>query len=373
MPIDPKSVSSILDQSTLDALTAMGDLRTPNLPASDEGLEAEFFLKVYEFSRSWLVDAGSRAEKAAPCAFLLSRAIRQDMERLGAEVVHYFAATPDADIEGKIFIANDDLSIVAMVPTGQKADVAQIGKCIVDLDLTAMPHAVVRLSRSEMIICKNGLPGGSEPMAIKQYSEVRLSELQLEKLMWEFHRAFTQTPSGYLHCWRGSPATRVTSEELERQISGIMSFYLGKEVGPDHVTAEHHTPHGRIDIKLSAPVLEEGKGPCALELKILRSRQFSKNAKDGYTPVSAPSMVKYAKEGVDQACEYREDIDAKTAYAIFFDARFDDEDQVEVVDYAALRGISMKRYFMYDSPRAHRSAKSAAVVAGKTLSGEVTA
>jgi hypothetical protein len=368
--LDPELAAALIDPAAVEALRSRAPAAVPQLPASNEGLEAEFFGKVHAYSRSWLIERGGDAGGASPCAFVLSRAIQQDIARLGAQVVPYLASCPDADVAGRLFISNDDLSVIAEVPSASCGTPAAIAQSLTALNLTDSADAIFRTARSEIIICRQGVLGPNSRVRIELEAAPQFSLLNLEQEIWEFHRMFTQTPSGYLLCWRGSPADRVTVEHVERQISGLLAFYLGSLVGFDNVSMEHFSPHGRLDVKVSGHAMVPGIGPCALELKVLRSRQAAKNSK-GWTLISELRMIKHGKEGVDQAVEYRHDIGGTVAYLCCFDARLQDIDQPEVQDYANANHVTLRRYFMYESPAVHRTAAAAARSARSLLSGQV--
>lgn len=366
--LDP-AIAALLNGDLVDALRQQGRGDIPLLPASNEGLEAEFFGRVYQYLRCWLMERSGPTPDVRPSAIVLSRAIHQDIGALGAEIVPYFEACPDLDIGGKLYVANDDLTIVAEVPATAGGTVTSVAMALKSLRLDQSPHIVFRPDRGEVILSREGVLGPNSCVGIDLGALKRLSQLDLEREMWRFHKLFTQTPSGHLFCWKGSPAERVTVEQLERQISGLLAYHLSTIIGLDHVTMEHYTPHGRLDVKVSGSAMLPGIGPCALELKVLRSRMAS--GKKKYTSVSVAEMVKHASDGVQQAVEYRDMIEGNLAYLCCFDARFADEDQPEIEQLAKDNDVILRRYFMYESPKAHRTAAAAAKKAGKLLSGEV--
>lgn len=367
-PLDP-ALEAFLNGDLVEALRQQGRGEVPLLPASNEGLEAEFFGRVYRYARSWLLERSGPVPGVAPSAIVMSRAIHQDIAALGAEIVPYFEACPDLDVGGKLYVANDDLTIVAELPGKGGSNLAGVAKALKALGLDQSPHTVFRVDRGQVILSREGVLGANSCVNIDLGALKRLTQLELEREIWRFHRLFTQTPSGFVLCWKGSPADRVTIAQLERQISGMLAYHLGTIVGLDHVAMEHYTSHGRLDVKVSGPAMVPGIGPCALELKVLRSRMAS--SRKSWTSVSVTDMVKHASDGVQQAVEYRADIGGNLAYLCCFDARLADEDQPEIEQLAKDNDVILRRYFMYDSPKAHRIAAAAAKKAGKLLSGEV--
>lgn len=364
MPENDDFISNLLDEGAVASLE--GGAIGPSFPASNEGLEAEFFATAHRFFREWLDDKGRCKDNAAPCAIVLSRAIAQDIERLSAQTLWYFASSPDAPIDGKILIASYNLSVVAEVPCEICADPKAIGDALVKLGLADSVHCMLRGDRAAMHLCRAGLNGGSTRLDVGASSTVQLDSLAIDAQLWEFHRTFTQTSSGVLLPWKGKAANRITIDDAELRISMMLGFFLKTIVGQDNVTVEDQTSHGRIDIKISRHAMKDDLGPCALECKVLRSK-----AAAGKYPRKVPpeEMIKHASDGVQQAVQYRKDIKGKLAYLCCFDARDKDEDQPEIKILAAANDVTLRRYYMYSSPSAHRDAEAAAT--GQMLSGAV--
>lgn len=365
MPENDEFISGLLNEQ---AIASMKDGRTsPSFPALNEGLEAKFFATAHEFFRSWLNDKQGATNNSAPCAIVMSRAIAQDIKRLEAKTIWYFASSFDVPIEGKILVANYDLSIVAEVPCDICTNPQSLGDALVELKLADSVHCMMRGDRREMHLCQAGLKGGSTSLVLSASSEVKLDPATIDAELWRFHCTFTQTSAGVLRPWK-SAGNRITIDEAELKISSMLGYFLGTVVGPDNVNVEDQTPHGRIDIKIAKHGMKDEHGPCALECKVLRSREASGTETKS---VSARRMIDHATEGVQQAYEYRKDINGTIAYLCCFDARSEDEDQSEVLAFAAIQNIFVRRYFMYSSPAEHRRAAIAARKAGKLLSGEV--
>ena len=135
-------------------------------------------------------------------------------------------------------------------------------------------------------------------------------------------------------------------QQLELRISSMLCWYLNAKLSGEYVSAEHHTPHGRLDIKVAADIMVPEIGHCALELKVLRSHLPSGTTGRSYTTVTLQEMVDHASEGVMQAVNYRADIGAGLAYLYCFDTRIADEDQAEVLAVAAANDVQVRRLFM---------------------------
>lgn len=372
MPEAPSELNALvtsLDAALIDALRA--DLaEVPGMPTSNEGLEAEFFAHVYQYARSWLKERDGPVEGEKPALFVLSRAIQQDVERLTTKPRPYFAVLPDAGCGGQVLIATPDFSQVVQLEDTTIESVEAAAVALEDVGFQGCAHVVFRPDRGELILVAGGISGAPRRVPITLAPPIRLTQLELEKQIWEFHTDFTQTPSSYLHCWRGKASDRVPIEELERQISGMLAFWLVTIVGREHVSMEHYTTHGRVDVAVFSAAMAPGLGPSAIELKVLRSRQWRSTAK-GWDAVTDDKMLEHAKDGVQQAVDYRAKLKGNIAYLCCFDARLIDEDQIEVVQLAANKKVELRRYYMYDSQPAYRAARAKADEAGELLSGEV--
>jgi hypothetical protein len=283
----------------------------------------------------------------------------------------YFKDLLEHDVRGCVYIATDDLTIVAKTSCEPCLTAEAIGTTLRQFELGALLHVLFLPSRGELILCRSGLGGPTSLVKIELSAAHRIETIDLERQIWRFHEQFTQTPSGLLLPWIGSPACRIPVQELERRISSMLCFYLNAILGGDYVTTEHYTPHGRLDIKVATDVMVQGIGHCALELKVLRSRHHSNTRARRYTTVSLNKMVEHATEGIMQAVDYRRQISAGIAYLCCFDARYHDEDQAQVVALAASNDVRLRRYFMYESPQAYRDAVLAAQRASHLLSGQV--
>lgn len=362
------SILGMLDQDVLVSMGQADGAGIPSMPASNEGLQTQFFSAAHKFFQMWLKNKGGLNSGTKPCVIVLSRAISQDIKRFTAERVWYFDSAQDVAISGKVLIANNDLSIVAKVPISECAKLNAIGDALTKLSLDQAVHCVLLGDRGGMILCRDGLNGGTTSLEVSPPSAVKLSPTELDKHLWGFHRTFTQTSAGILRPWKGSPADRITIDEAELRISLTLGFYLGTIVGEDNVSVEDQKPHGRLDIKITGHAMAQGLGPCAMECKVLRSREIS----GGVTrSVSENKMIRHASDGVHQAIEYRQDLGGKLAYLCCFDARSQDSNQPEVHNLAQKNDVTLRRYYMYSSPAAHRKAAATAKKSGLLLSGEV--
>ncbi len=370
---DRAFIDALLDIGIADSLLGPAGPTVPGMPATDDGIEAEFFLAAYRYAKSWLVERGGEAGDSAPCAFVRLRSVNVELTRLGTVPIHYFKSRPDHDVSGGVYVASSDLGVVARTDPARHHDVDALAAAIAGYGLADCTHAIFRADRAELILCRSRLMGASSTarVPIELGAPVRFSREELERRIWRFHSQFTQLPGGCMVPWIGAAADRIPAHDLERRISLTLCLILNKDLQNDLASAEANADGGRLDIKVAKEAMVPGHGHCALELKVLRSREPSGTSRRGFSTVSANEMLKHALDGVEQAHDYRVRLAAGSAYLCCFDARLEDEDQSEVVEAAARLDVRLRRYFMYGSPALHRSAKSAARQAGQLLPGEV--
>lgn len=364
---DDDPILKLLDQGALASVTQEGLPGVPSMPASNEGLEAQFFGEVHKYFRRRLAAPQGQKPAMKPCAIVLSRAILQDLKKFGAERLHYFEGDDELDIDGAIMIANHDLSIVGRIPVEACKGLQALGSTIIDVGLKDEVHCILKGASGDMMLCSSGLDAGKMVLQVSKSAAVRLSPKDVEQKVWNFHEKFVQTPSGYLLPWKGKTSDRVTVDNAELRISMMLGFFLTTVVGEDNVSVEDHLPRGRADVKVSAHGMAPGLGACAMECKVLRSRA---PAGGKYRSVPEADMIDHACEGVQQACDYRKDVNGKLAYLFCFDARLVDEDQPAVEAMATKNDVTLRRYYMYSSTKDYRNAVKAAKGAGKLLSGQ---
>ncbi|MBE1237405.1 hypothetical protein IHV25_07060 [Phaeovibrio sulfidiphilus] len=362
MPENHDSISGLLDEQ---ALASLKDGKTgPSFPASNGGLEATFFSKSRTFFRDWLTSKGGCTVDAAPCAIILSRAIKQDVERQSAEYLWHYTPDLDVKVNGRILIASFDLSVAALVPKVHCTSKNEIADTLSKLGFEDSVHCVFLSDSADICLCKSGVYGGVIQEKISLERPIKLNSGSLDKHLWNFHCKYTQTPSGAIKPWKGSPKDRITCDNAEPRISSLLGIHLQGIVGEDNVVIEDHNSHGRIDIKILKHAMCNGLGACVLECKVLRSRYELEK-------VSKNKTISQASDGVLQAAQYRKNVGGKLAYLCCFDARDEDEDQPHVVALAAQYDVLLRRYYMYSSTKDHRDAEAAATAAGRTLSGAV--
>ena len=120
---DRAFIDALIDIGIVDGLVGPAGPRVPGMPATDDGIEAEFFLAAYRYAKSWLLERGGMAGDSAPCAFVRLRAVNVELTRLGTVPIDYFKSRPDHDVSGGVYVASSDLGVVARTGAASHLDV----------------------------------------------------------------------------------------------------------------------------------------------------------------------------------------------------------------------------------------------------------
>ena len=113
------------------------------------------------------------------------------------------------------------------------------------------------------------------------------------------------------------------------------------------VLREFHNSAGRTDLLIW---FQNENKIFYLELKILRGWQKSGGNR---IQVKADQHITWGKEGIAQAYSYRrlQPHQPGAGYACCFDARDDNKELPELVEFAKEKDVQYKRYFMFTSAK----------------------
>jgi hypothetical protein len=208
--------------------------------------------------------------------------------------------------------------------------------------------AVFEPKPQNLILMRRGLSGESRKQKILLPSLVKpwsIEELELE--IAQFHEDQTRTPTAVLEPWSDAKKG-LTGEKLEVRISKALAQQLQLRWRRGSILAETGCPSGRMDVYITREVLADNKGPCVIEVKVLRSCS-RRLVKGNYRRISEAQVLLWAKKGAIQAKLYKKDTDAPSAYLCSFDARDKDAALPKVDKYASDQGVKHLRYFMHRS------------------------
>lgn len=349
-PNQRERASARLNETAASKVRAERRQTIPAAPAEPGTDDLAFENEAYRYAAAWLGNHAADAATAKPFILVLSRSIAQDEEILRqgySTLCEYdaFRSQQVVDVQGCIVVTTMNFERALVVPIETIAQTQDLFSSIRSLGFGGRCMGVLEPSQANLILLRRGLDGVSRPQKVTPGGSVALTLDDLENAVAKLHNEFTRTPTSVLEAWSNA-GKGITGEKLEIRISKQFAYQLDVLGQRGSVLAEVGTHSGRMDIFVTAPVLNAGLGPCVLEVKVLRSRRIKKLAeaemKDGHADW-------WAMKGVNQAHLYRTDMAAPTAYLLCFDARDENSDLPEVRTYAATKNVRFQKYFMYRS------------------------
>ena len=352
------TVSGHLNQSALSAVQSQPRDTVPPIPADPGSTGLAFESAVVRYVSDWLLVNAVGASKAFPFAFVLSRSIESDaiaLEKIIGtgqfERYQAFHSQKMIDVSGSIIFVTMNLEAALVVKVVGVENSQKLFDAITKWGFVDRYIAAFEPPKSNLIIADKGFKHPSRSQCVSatiDRSPWKLNEFEQE--IAEFHDDYTRTPDARLVPW-SSAAKGITGEKLEVRISKTLADILDRKWKRGSILAESSTSMGgRIDIFVQAHVLEDGAGPCVVEVKVLRE-----SSKRRPLPVGHASW--WAKKGIIQADLYRTDRRAASAYLYSFDARGVDADLLDVDKLAVEKSVHHRRHFMYRSTDALIEAK----------------
>ena len=245
------------------------------------------------------------------------------------------------DVTGHLIVATMNLEKAITVQIEGAGDAQALLNAIKHFGLDDRHVVAFEPPAANLVVLKPGFDT-SRSLGVQKISNCKPWSLtDLESEVVGFHSMFTRTPSGFLVPWK-SAKNGQTGDQLEVRISKFLAYELSRSWPPGSVLAEVATSSGRIDVFLLGLVLESGRGPCVIEIKVLRSHSNRRKL-----PVE--HATRWAEKGVVQANLYRQDMAAPTAYLFCFDAREKDEAMPGVEAIAKKLDVKYGKYYMYRS------------------------
>lgn len=179
---------------------------------------------------------------------------------------------------------------------------------------------------------------------LRQEPAPKLTSTEFDKALLDFHYEFTATPQGITKPWENAKLF-LTRTYLEAEIRDDLFLHLRSLMQEQMaVIREFYSPAGRTDLLV---VFRAEEVVFYIELKVLRG--FTRRGK-GAKPVPEQEIVDWGKKGIAQAFNYkRTNANIGTAYACCFDARSENRELDELVQFAKRMSVEYRRFYMYSS------------------------
>jgi hypothetical protein len=303
-----------------------------------------FFLSILKYMQRWYEGRWDDPPLGFSAFIFSTRPRRDAQEKVpGAERIHVFSTNPNRPLAGRAFITASGLEDVRGwgVEGESLSDFAKL------LDEKGFgSYAAVLLNLRERKVWL--FPEGVETEARWAEWEIKPVVRQIgadavDELLTGFAKAFLNPNADQaLRVWH-SPADGVPVSRTEEKIQKYLLMHARGVFGDCVAIPEAPTAAGRADLLIKRG---DAAGGVLLELKVLRSRSFSQDAKkaSGYSQAQIDTHV---VDGIDQAADYRDELRATEAFLCCYDMRDADEDLAEQICLLAkTRVVHLRRYYI---------------------------
>lgn len=322
----------------------------PSLPPDRAGNPFNFTNDVFRFLTRWCAAYGSSIpiDQPAYCCFIGCERVTTTAEDLGGFIERpMFRDDTPQDLLGNIYLASEPLikvfsRVVATQSLAQcEAEVAQLG-------LPDGPVVIFNAAERRMFWKLKGAESYST--LVLAQSQLKLTSDDFENALTQFHRTYTETPSGFGDIWEDA-GQMITRRNTERGIRNNLYLFL-RNLMPDWaVFCEYYNPAGRADLLVH---FHEAAKTFAIELKVLRAFRLSKGVRKA---VSEKFNAWWGARGIAQAHSYKQcEPKISKGYACCFDARKDNAEISALDDLAKKLDVNYLRFYMFNSAdRLHES------------------
>ncbi len=235
---------------------------------------------------------------------------------------------------------------------------------IATLGYASMPTAVFAPQQRRLTWYPEGLCGSKDEVVeveIRSQGRSEVSAASVKSLLDHIYTTHWASPTAGSRHWHDS-AGFIPVESTERVFQDQVVLSCKATFREHAVFAEVNLPTGRCDVLLFPKTdLPEAQGRGVIEMKVLRAFSFA------IAPLAAAAVSAYSNraavcKGVKQARSYGDDNGCHARVLCVCDMRRENEDSIldPYRGFAATHGITMLRYFIYNSSDAARDASAAA-------------
>jgi hypothetical protein len=254
----------------------------------------------------------------------------------------YFRDDTPQDLLGHVYFSSLTCSLVF----GRKSLLKSFDDCealLRALGVADQPIVLFNAADRKMLWRINKI-GEPRQTILRQEPAPKLSSAEFDKALEDFHYEFTATPQGITKPWENAKLL-LTRTYLEAEIRDDLFLHLRSLMQEQMaVIREFYSPAGRTDLLV---VFRSEDVVFYIELKVLR--RFTKQGK-GVREVPEQEIVDWGKKGIAQAFNYkRTNANIGTAYACCFDARSENRELDELIQFAKKMSVEYRRYYMYSS------------------------
>lgn len=304
--------------------------------------------------------AGAAGDAGRVSIFLLVEHPRLVAKRFTTAYYPLFA-NGSVPLTGKIWLTQEALSTGYAIDLVDDEPATAFAIVTGDAELTSVPAIVFdpRPSPRELRLYPRGLCHDDEFISVEIKNEALTAEAVMAELEGFYQRCLLTPSSAKASPRIWTNATKFfPAENTEGLIQELLQVSLMAAFSSDDGDIRHEQPSalGRADLLVwQKGPLGTGTRTCiaCLELKVLRSFYASGTA------VTAAVCVQAVVDGYDQIRAYKNDHDPHLAALCCYDMRSADEGDVIFephTEHAAANGISLCRWYLFNSSKAARQA-----------------
>lgn len=311
------------------------------LPPADAGDPFNFINEALLFLSRWSTAYAGPIAHGSPAYACLVGCERINTDVAGmtdCQEKQLFKEDTPADFLGKIYYCSHSFAKV-FARTVPCASFSDCEAALAHGALSGRPVVFYNAAERRILWRLNGTDELKQ-MVFRPPSEAKLTTGNFEELLEDFHHNYTETPQGFTKPWSNAN-TLTTKPRLEEEIRDDLFIYLKQlSAHPMAVLREFHNSAGRTDLLIW---FQEENKIFYVELKVLRGRVAGNAAKH----------IEWGKEGIAQAYSYRrlQPKQPGAGYACCFDARDENKEIPELVEFAKEKEVQYRRYFMFPSAK----------------------
>lgn len=324
-----------------------------------------FVNEVLTYLRGWIQTHSSRDRSQDPTTLFLScERPRFDADILGAQPVELFKIDRSLPLGGLI-LATARLHSVAQVKPVNATTISlqQLHALVAQLGAGDRPAVFFFPNDLRIVVCRDGLNGEEAfiEYSISEIGVASISEESVDRLLSDYHRFWLSTPSCPVRLWHdrtGFVPIEDAEIEIERWLVPLARLKFNESI----IVKELALLSGRADVALLPRPGAATAGSAVIELKVLRSKHFAKDAAQA-NDYPAAENISGIKDGIDQAASYRDEVHAQLALLACYDLRKDTvaETVTGLQSTADTRSVGLRHYPVFNSARAMRRASPSAV------------
>jgi hypothetical protein len=218
------------------------------------------------------------------------------------------------------------------------------------------PMVWVETGHRRMVWYPHGMADEETALAMDLPASGAIDAAAIEDALRIFHEKVAIVPRTDPAFWHDDKH-HVPCKDTEKVVQKALSIALDVHFHRDLVIREYKLPGSVVDFVIHQVGTGDPSPVCALELKILREKHHNEVAANARRCAKRTNTLSVT-DGIAQAAVARDQLGTRFAYLAAFDMRAVDDDTVmtNAAAKASSLSVTARRYFMYNSKKAYRTA-----------------